>query len=64
MAQVSVAEITKSLKGINFPVGKDDLIQHARDNGADEEIIGMIEEMPDDEYGSMSDVMSAFGDMQ
>jgi len=64
MAQVSVAEITKSLKGINFPVGKDDLIQHARDNGADEEIIEMIEEMPDDEYGSMSDVMSAFGDMQ
>jgi hypothetical protein len=64
MAQVPVVEITKSLKGITFPAAKDDLVEFARENGANEDIVRAIDEMPDDEYDSMSDVMSAFGDAQ
>lgn len=62
MAKVSVIDITKSLKGVDFPAEKEDLIEYARDNGADEDVIHMMEEMPEEEYGSMSDVMSAFGE--
>ncbi len=63
MARLQVQEITKALKGIGFPAEKDDLIEHARDNGAGPEIVELLQEMPEDEFDSISDVMSAFGDV-
>lgn len=62
MANISVTEITKSLKGIDFPAEKDDLVDHAMDNGADEEVISMMKAMRDGTYETMADVMAAFGD--
>jgi hypothetical protein len=64
MANISVIDITKALKGVDFPAEKEDLIDYARENGADEEILQLMEEMPEEEYGSMSDVMSAFGEIK
>jgi hypothetical protein len=63
MQRVSVTEITKALKGIEFPVDKEELLEFAREGGADEEVIDILEEMPDDEYGSITDVMHAFGEV-
>jgi hypothetical protein len=63
MARVSVTEITKALKGMTFPAEKDDLMEHARSNDAGKDVLTMMDNLPDEEYGSITDVMSAFGDL-
>ena len=50
MTRLQVQEITKMLKGIDFPAEKEDLVEHARDNGADPEIVEMLQEMPEEEF--------------
>ena len=62
MARLQVQEITKVLKGIDFPAEKDDLVEQARDNGADPEIVELLQEMPEEEFDSMADVMGAVSD--
>ena len=58
----SPINITKHLKGIDFPAEKADLLDLAEENGADEEAMEKIRQMPDKEYGSMADVMKGFGE--
>ncbi len=53
----SAANITRYLKGIDFPAEKEELVQQARDNDADEEVINALEDLDDREYESMADVM-------
>ncbi|MFP4072185.1 MAG: DUF2795 domain-containing protein [Desulfovibrionales bacterium] len=57
----SPADIAGSLKGIDFPAGKQDLIEQARHNHADQEVIDELERFPDQEYGNMADVMKGYG---
>lgn len=57
----SPANVTKHLKGIDFPASKQGLIKHAKQGGADQEVIQELQGMDEREYGSMADVMKAFG---
>lgn len=57
----SPANVTKHLKGIDFPAKKQDLIKHAQQLKAEQIVIEEIQRMEDREYGSMADVMKAFG---
>ena len=52
--------VTKALKGIDFPASKDDLVAHARENGADEDVLAMLEAMPDQSYESVKDVTKGY----
>ena len=56
----SPINVTHHLKGISFPASKDDLVEHAKKNGAPSQVMEAIEAMPDDEYGTMADVMKGF----
>jgi Protein of unknown function (DUF2795) len=60
----SPANITHHLKGIDFPASRKDLERHAKKNDADEEILEVIRQMPDEEYGSMADVMKGVGKVE
>jgi hypothetical protein len=63
MAQApSVADLTHSLQGLNFPAGKADLKQQAEGNKAPDEIISAIDNLPEDNFGTMADVMRAYGE--
>lgn len=53
---VSAAEVEKYIKGIDFPCDKDDLLQHARDNDAPDEVLDLMEQFPDQEFKSPIDV--------
>ncbi len=64
MARTSAADLAQGLKGADFPMSKKELVQYARQNGAAEEIVQTIEEMPDREYESMADVQQGFGEAQ
>ncbi|SNB46360.1 DUF2795 domain-containing protein [Geobacter sp. DSM 9736] len=57
----SPANVTKHLKGINFPANKQDLIKHAKHEGADQEVLQELQGFEDREYGNMADVMKSFG---
>jgi hypothetical protein len=61
MAKVSAATLEKSIKGIRFPAQKQDLIQQARSNKADEQVIQEIENLPDMEFRTARDVAKGFG---
>ncbi|MEO5372762.1 MAG: DUF2795 domain-containing protein [Alphaproteobacteria bacterium] len=61
LASHSTATIAQSLSGIGFPANRDDLVEHARKNKADSEILKTLKEMPDEDYRSMADVFKGVG---
>lgn len=60
----SPSNIAKYLKGIDFPAGKEDLVDHAMEQDADEEVIEILNQMPDRDYKSMADVMKGVGEVE
>jgi Protein of unknown function (DUF2795) len=57
----SPANVAQYLSGINFPCQKEDLVHHARQNGAGDEVLEVLRNMPEDEYNNMADVMQGYG---
>ncbi|MEN2505607.1 DUF2795 domain-containing protein [Stutzerimonas stutzeri] len=55
------ANVATYLKGIDYPAKKDDLVQYAKKNDAESEVIDE-NRMPEQEYGNMADVMKGYGD--
>jgi len=62
MARTSAADLAHSFKGAKFPISRKDLADLARKNGAAEEIVETIEELPDDEFDSVVQVEKAFSE--
>ena len=56
----SPANVTKHLKGIDFPAKKQDLVKHAQHLKAEQIVIDEIQRMEDREYDNMAEVMKAF----
>jgi hypothetical protein len=56
----SSANLTKNLKGMDFPADKQDILKHAQQLHAEKIVIDEIQKMPDREYNSMADVMKNF----
>lgn len=57
----NVANVTHSLKGIDFPAGKGHLVNYAREHGADPDVIDVLEKLPEKDYNNMADVMQGYG---
>ncbi len=55
----SPIEVQSYLSGISFPSSKEDLIAHAKEKGASQDVLSTLESLPDMEYGDASDVSSA-----
>ena len=64
MARTSAADLAHGLKGAKFPMSKKDLVSLARKNGVANEVLQTFEEMPEGEYGSVTDVEHAFHEEQ
>jgi hypothetical protein len=60
----TVADITKSLSGIDFPASKQDLVKHAQQKKASKEVIKVFEQMPEKEYTTMREVEHEFGELK
>jgi hypothetical protein len=63
MPHVSPAEVEKSLKGVNYPAKKQDLIKHAQQQGANQDVMEVLKEMRDTEFNSPIDVSKAVGEI-
>ena len=64
MAKVNPIEIQKHLKGVDYPARKEELIQHAQQQGADEKVREILEQLPDEEYETPAEVSKAVGEME
>ena len=60
---VSPAQVEKSIKGTHFPAQKQDLIQRARENNANQDVLDVLENMPDKKFNSPVDISKAMGKM-
>ncbi|MBE7376253.1 DUF2795 domain-containing protein [Pseudomonas lopnurensis] len=58
----SPANLATYLKGIDYPARRDDLVKHAQQNGAEEAVLNVLKNMPEQEYDNMADVMKGYGD--
>lgn len=46
----SPTNITHHLKGAEFPASRGDLEKQAKDKGAEDDVLGIIRQMPDKDY--------------
>jgi len=60
----SPINVSRFLKGIDFPVQKEQLVQQAQQNQADREVINLIQRLEDREYDNIADVMKGFDNLQ
>ena len=55
-------DITQYLAGMKFPCEKEDLIEHAKYQGAIDEVLDLLRNMPEEEYSTMAEVMQGYGE--
>lgn len=56
MASINPIKLQKALHGVDYPASKQDLIATADSNGADQEVMSFLEDLPDREYGGPNGV--------
>jgi len=54
-------EVQKALKGIKYPADKQGLIKQAKQNNANEDIMGILEELKENEFKNPAEVSKAVG---
>lgn len=50
--------MSHALQGVDFPAGRDDLVRHARAQGAAAAVIAVLERLPEEKYENLAEVMS------
>jgi hypothetical protein len=63
MDRANPVEVEKSLKGIDYPAKKQDLIKYAQQHGAKREVMETLKELPEEDFSSPIDVSKAIGEM-
>lgn len=58
---VNPTQVQKYLGGLDYPCTKADLVDHARQEGADQNVINTLQGLPYDEFNSPNDVSQAIG---
>lgn len=61
---VSTAKVAEALKGLDFPTDKRQCVDYAMKHRAPENVVDVLQRMPDDRYDSMSDVWHAIGQIE
>jgi hypothetical protein len=59
MAQAEFIKVQKSLGGISYPATREQLIEHARGNKADSDVLDALHGIPDQEYDGPNEVSKA-----
>ncbi|MBE9201479.1 MULTISPECIES: DUF2795 domain-containing protein [unclassified Nodularia (in: cyanobacteria)] len=64
MTKANPVEIQKHLKGVDYPASKQELIQHAQKQGADQDLLSILEQLPENqEYETPTDLNKAIGNI-
>lgn len=57
----SPVQLQTYLGGIDYPIEKGQLVDHAQSEGADEQVLETLRRLPMDRFNSPNDVSEAFG---
>lgn len=63
MNNVNPGQVQKFLRDVDYPASKQDIIRHAQEHGADENVRSALEKLPDENFNSPNDVSAAIGKM-
>ena len=55
----SPIEVQKYLHGLEYPAQREEIIDKAEEEGADEDILALLQQLPDKEYESPVELSSA-----
>jgi len=64
MAKVNPIQVQKFLGGMHYPAKKDEIVDHAKSKGADENVMNTLEQLPDDNFETPADVSKAIGQIE
>ena len=64
MARINPIQLQKFLGGIDYPAEKKTLLDTARKQGADENAMLVLEQLPEQKYNSPNDVSEAVGKLE
>lgn len=62
--KASPAAVERYLKGVDYPASKQDLVDHAQDQDAPDDVMHVIEQMADRTYNSPVDVSKEVGQIE
>jgi hypothetical protein len=62
MAKINPIELQKSLKGVDYPATKDDIVKAAENYGAEDEILEALRNISEDNFEKPTDVTKALSD--
>ncbi|HLB25385.1 MAG TPA: DUF2795 domain-containing protein [Nitrospirota bacterium] len=63
-SEKSPSNITEYLQGIDFPCWRQEVVDHAEENGAGKDMLRILRGMPDQEFSSIADVTKAYNKAQ
>lgn len=55
-----MADVEHTLKGIDFPKSKNEIVSYAQQHSASEEIVSDLQQLPDRTYNNAADVAQEF----
>ena len=58
MANINPRQVQEKLQGVDYPASKRDLVSKARSEGASQEIIDALNQLPDKHYNSPTEITS------
>ncbi len=64
MQHVNPIQVQKFLKGVDYPVDKNELVAIAREEGADQNVIETLQSVPMDKFNSPNDVAQGIGQIE
>ena len=59
--QSSTHDVARTLAGIDFPADKNKVINYARQHQANEDLVEVLEKLPNEQYTSMADIFKGIG---
>ena len=62
MGLADFIKVYRFLRGIRYPATKQQLMERARDNQADDETLGVLSEMPEGEYSGPNELSHVIAD--
>jgi trehalose-6-phosphatase len=61
---VNPIQLQKHLLGLDYPASKQEVVQHARQRGADQDALSTLESLPRDRFDTPSEVSEALDDLR
>ncbi|MFF5992706.1 DUF2795 domain-containing protein [Prauserella flavalba] len=60
MAQPNPIQMQKYLAGVDYPCSRDDLVEHARNKGADDDVLEHLRSLPERTYDGPNAVSAEY----